>query len=58
MYIYIYIYIYCIGVVCGVMDIDVAAWVQILAEAVCISPSANTIGKSMHSTILPPAMGK
>ena len=32
--------------------------VQILNEAVYISQSTNTLGKVMHSTILPPAMGK
>ena len=29
-----------------------------LNEAVCISQSANALGKSMNLTILPPAMGK
>ena len=28
-----------------------ATWVQILAEAVCISHSANTLGKVMNPTI-------
>ena len=32
--------------------------VQILDEAVCILHSANTIGKGMNPTILPPVMGK
>ena len=32
--------------------------VQILEEAVCISRSANTIGKDMNPTILPQAIGK
>ena len=32
--------------------------VQILAEAVCISNSANTLGKGMNPIILLPAMGK
>ena len=32
--------------------------VQILDKAVGISHSANTFGKDMNLTILPPAMGK
>ena len=34
---------------------DMVTWVQILAEAVCISHSADTFGKDMHSSILFPA---
>ena len=32
--------------------------VQILDEVVWISHNSNTLGKSMHPTILPLAMGK
>ena len=32
--------------------------VQILNKAICISHSANTIGKGMNSFILPSAMDK
>ena len=37
---------------------DTITRVQTLGEAVCISHSANTIGKGMNTTILLPAMGK
>ena len=37
---------------------DMVTTVQILDKAVCISHSANTNGKGMNPTILPPAMGK
>ena len=40
------------------LEVDTAARVQILNEAVCVSHSANTLGKSMNPTILPTAMGK
>ena len=33
---------------------NLASRVQILAEAVCLSHSANTLGKVMNSTILLP----
>ena len=32
---------------------DLSIWVQALDETVCISHSANTLGKGMDSTILP-----
>ena len=32
--------------------------VQIPDETVCISHSANALGKSVHATIVPPAKGK
>ena len=37
---------------------DTANWVQIPDKAVCISQSANTLGKDMNPTILPLATGK
>ena len=37
---------------------NMAIRVQILDEAVCISHSANTLGKGMNQTILPPARDK
>ena len=37
---------------------DAANRVQILDRAVCISHSANTLGKDMNLTILSSAMGK
>ena len=37
---------------------DTVTWFLILDKAVCISLSANTLGKGMQSIILPPAMGK
>ena len=37
---------------------DLSTRVQILDKAVCISHSANTLGKGMHPATLPPAMGK
>ena len=37
---------------------DTATRVQILDESVCISHNANTHGKGMTPTILPPLMGK
>ena len=37
---------------------DMGTGIQILDEAVCISQSANTLGKGMHPTILPLAMSK
>ena len=37
---------------------DTATCVQIRNEAVCISQSANTLRKSMHPNILPPALDK
>ena len=37
---------------------DMATQVQILDKAVCISHSANTIGKGMHPTIFPSTMSK
>ena len=37
---------------------DMVTQVQILDKAVCISYGANTLGKGMHPTILPPATGK
>ena len=42
----------------SVVQINLAAWVQILDEAVCISHSTNTFSKGMNPTILPPAMDK
>ena len=35
---------------------DKATQVQILDEAICISHSANTLGKGVNSTILPLAI--
>ena len=32
--------------------------VQVLAEVVCVSRSANTLGKGMNPTVLSPAMDK
>ena len=37
---------------------DTATWVHILDEIVCISQSADTLGKGMNPTILSSAMGK
>ena len=37
---------------------DTEARVQILVDAVCISLSANMLGKSLNPTILPVDMGK
>ncbi len=37
---------------------DTVTQVQILDEAVCISHSANILGKTMYPTIPSPAMGK
>ena len=37
-------------------EIDMVTGVQILGKAVCISPSANTLGKGMNPIILPPAV--
>ena len=37
---------------------DMATRVQILKEAVCISHSANTLGKGIDQTVLLLAMGK
>ena len=37
---------------------DTVTKVQILDETVCFSNSANILGKSMNSIILPPAMGR
>ena len=37
---------------------DMATQVQILYKAVNISHSANTLGKGMNQTLLPPAVGK
>ena len=37
---------------------DIMTWVKILGEVVCLSPSANTLGKGMNPTILPSVMGK
>ena len=39
-------------------EMDLAIWVQILNEAVCISNNSNIFGKGMNPTILPPAMSK
>ena len=36
---------------------DTVTRVQILDKAICISHSANTLGKSVNPNILPPAMG-
>ena len=41
-----------------VTKMDTAIRVQILDETVCISHSANTHGKGMNTTILPPVVGK
>ena len=49
----IFVYVY----VCGYTT-DIATWVQILTEAVCISHSANTLEKGLNPTVLPPAMDK
>ena len=40
------------------MEMDMVTQVQILDKAVCISHSANTLGKGMNPTILSPAMSK
>ena len=37
---------------------NMATEFQIMDDAVCISQSANTLGKGMNPTILLPAMGK
>ena len=37
---------------------DMVTRIQILDQAVCISHSANILGKGMHPTILPLALGK
>ena len=37
---------------------DMATWVQILDKVVYISHCTNNPGKSMHQTILSPAMSK
>ena len=35
------------------LELDTVTQVQILCEAVCISHSADTLGKSMNPTIVP-----
>ena len=42
----------------GLGEMDTATWVWILDKAVCILQSANTFGKGINPTILPPAMDK
>ena len=37
---------------------DTVTRVQILEQVIYISLNANTLGKGMNPTILPPAMGK
>ena len=37
---------------------DTASQIQILDNVVYISHSINTLGKGMHTTILPSAIGK
>ena len=41
-----------------IMEMDTGTPVQIQDETVCISHSANTLGKGMNSIILSPAMSK
>ena len=40
------------------MEMDTASRVQILEDAVCILHIANTRGKSINPTIIPPSMGR
>ena len=39
-------------------EVDLAILVQSLNKAVSISQGINTLGKGLHPTILPPALGK
>ena len=39
-------------------EINTATRVQTLIGTVCMSHCANTLGKGMHPTILPPVIGK
>ena len=41
-----------------IVEFDTTTRVQILDETDCISYRANTLGKAMNPSILPPAMGK
>ena len=54
----IYIYIYSTRGVMVLLDINTVTRDQMLDESVCISHSANALGKGMNSIIVPPAMGK
>ena len=46
------------GLMDNIIEVDTVIRVQILDEDVCLSHSANTLGKGMNPTILPPAMVK
>ena len=53
----IYIYIYR-GTIVIVVENEHFEKIKILIEAACIPYSANTLGKSMHTTILSAIVGK
>ena len=42
----------------NVVEMDTETRVQIIDEAVCISYSANNLGKDMHPIVFPLVMGK
>ena len=48
----------CVCVCVCEMITFVANGIQFLNDAVCISLNANTSGKAINPTILPPAMGR
>ena len=61
LWLYIYIYIYIVfGGMSGVIfpEMEMETMVQTQDKVVCISHSANTLGKGMNSTILSSTIGK